>query len=384
MRALLAIAILLPVSVLFVHGWRVDSDVATSTKQEQHGVAYLRVLQPVLTALTADESLAVSREAVPFEALQHAMTAAGTLDSAFGDELQTHDRWQGLQRAVDGLQRLNSPNPVAAFSSYSAATALLLALCEKVRGQSGLARDQDADTFYLEDGAARALPAGVVAVGQYSDLILVELYVVDLSTSANTKAAKNASPANVAAADTASANVVSAQSQVVGARTALVADSGDVGDDAQLAVDATASQTLSAALLAKLDRFRRSIDALSPAGANSVPSGEAIATSMKAKAETQLAGTDLSTALLTAIDGLLTTRLSDEQKQQELTLAALIVVVLVALTPLAMSWWSRRRTSAATRPPSGGATPAISNHREFPAQHGFSALNERDRSGASR
>jgi hypothetical protein len=328
LSALLALAVLLPAAALFAQGWGDTSEKVAFAQRERHGLAYLMALGPVETALTDAQSTAVAGVTGNDTRLNHAVDAATAVDQRYGGELRTRERWSELRTRIGALSGRDIDSPATAYSSYSQVTALLLALYDKVRSESGLIRDPDADVYYLEDGAAQELPEGVVAAGQYGDLIAIAL---------GQPAAQQA--------DTVGG--------IIQARSSLAGNAVDLTDDLQLAVDATVSRTLSSELLSRLDRFRRSIDALAPADvatANRVTAADADRVSAN-RAATESSAADLSSAILRSIDGLIVTRLNGLTGENRLAIGLLVVAALLAVAPTGLLLLARRRHRRATDRP---------------------------------
>lgn len=324
LRIALAVAILLPVTVLFGQVWSTKSADATTIANERKGIEYLNAITPVMTSLTAAESVAVNGDTVDFAAIDRAMLKLQTIDASNDVSPGAHSRFTGLNLKVQQLHTLRPTGAQNAYNAYSEVTGLVLALGDEVRQESGLVRDQQADAFYLEDGAAAQLPTSVVSAGQYGDLVAIA--ITETSTERQVTIGE----------------IAAARASILGAADAL-------GDDVRLAVDATASQTLSSDLLAKLDRFRLAIDSLIPPASmpNQLPSTNDRSLALADKAKVQSAATDLSNAMLTATDDLLRQRASDVRSGQELALAAFVFAILVALTPLAIALMIRRRRRSA-------------------------------------
>lgn len=324
LSAILALAVLVPAAVLFSQVWSDAGDKVAYAQKERHGIAYLQALGPVETALTDAQSSAVAGVSANTSRLRQAVDAATTADQLYGGELRTHQRWSELRSRIGAVSGQHAATPAAAYASYSQVTALLLALYDKVRNESGLIRDPDADVYYLEDGAAQELPEGVVAAGQYGDLIVLAL------------------GESAAARDTTVGDIIQT-------RAALASNASDLTDDLQLAVDATASRTLSSDLLARLDRFRRSIDALAP-GTTATQDTVSTADEDRVSANrgaTESSAADLSSAVLKAIDGLIVTRLNGLAGRQHLALGLLLAAALLALGPAALLGAARLRAQLA-------------------------------------
>jgi hypothetical protein len=321
LRALPAVAILVPVLVLFLQDWRFVGQQVSFATQERHGIAYLQSLVPVETALTDAGSAAVADQSVPRDALVRAVAAHAAVDDRLGSELRTRDRWSELRAKIEALPNRAATSASAVYTAYAEATDLILALFDKVRQNSQLIRDPDADAYYLEDGAAQELAEAVVAAGRYTDLAVMIL------------ARPPAEQASM---------VVDLTSE----RDSLASNARDLADDVRLAVDNTASRTLGSNLLNRLDRFQRSIDSLIPS--TSLLQGRTIAANpaqvARARGETQAAASELSAAILGGIDALLVARLNSLNSERAFAAGALALAILLSLVPLAVGVlrWRRR------------------------------------------
>jgi hypothetical protein len=333
-RRLLALVLVVPVAVLFAMVWQSVDDQADFANLERDGVRYIQALVPLEIALTNAESAAVGGNPVAGEPLARAVDAVTTVDRELGSSLRTQDRWAGLRAKIEALPTSGSGATVIA--AYSGVNDLLLALIDKVRNNSKLIRDPDADSYYLGDGAAQELPEGIIAAAGYTDLLV--------------------STAGQSADDRAKALV-----DINSARSDLVSNAHDLSDDVRLAVEGTGSRSLGSALLNKLDRFNRSIDNLVPL-MSPVLSGSGtvdVAQVVRARGEMQAAAADLSAALLAQIDLALRDRLSSLSQRRLIAIGTLALSVVLALVPVALGLAARRRTPAAPpAPPTRPAAPA--------------------------
>jgi len=334
-QVLFPLVLLVAVSVLFALVWQAVGAQSDYANSERDGVRYIQALGPLEIALTNAESAAVNGDTAPREPLTRAIGAVALVDKELSGSLRTQDRWTELRTKIEALP--TSGTPAAVISAYGGANDLLLALMDKVRNTSKLIRDPEADSYYLEDGAAQELPEGIVAAAQYTDLLV--------------------SVAKQSAADQAKAVV-----DISSAKSDLASNAQDLSDDVRLAVEGSDGGGLGTALLSKLDRFNRSIDNLVPLMA-SLQAGKGVDTAkvVKARDETQTAAADLSTALLTQIDGTLHDRLSSLSRKRLLAVGILVVSVLVALAPIGLGLLARRRRAAT-------ATPAKTPAHQAPAR----------------
>jgi hypothetical protein len=366
LRVVLTIVLVAPVSALFVEAWRSSSAVVTTTGRETDAIAFLRSLQPVLTTLTEDETLAVSGEQVDPSTIGVDLQAGTTSDKQYGDELQTHARWADFVTSLHKLEALASPTPIVAYNAYSAVSGLLLDVYERIRDESGLVRDQEPDVFYLEDAAIRALPTAVVDAGRYGDAITTEF---------NARGSGSVAALNVSTY-----------------HALLDEDSGDVGDDVSDAVGATASQSMSTSLLSAIDRYRQTVERLDPL----VPTTAAKSSTVNevgvplAQAAEESTAAALSGTLFDDIASLVTARGDAARHQERLDLLSLIAasVLILVLLYLDIRRIGPRRPIRAKRParsadsvPEPDAEARTGGHHWGPA-HTPSELSTRERAGA--
>src|SRR4051794_12300646 len=342
-RMLFPLALLVAVSVLFALVWQSVGDQSDYANSERDGIRYIQALGPLEIALTNAESAAVNGGTAAREPLTRAVEAVAQVDKDLSGSLRTQDRWTELRTKIESLP--TSGAGAAVSNAYGGANDLLLALMDKVRNSSKLIRDPEADTYYLEDGAAQELPEGIVATARYTDLL------VSVAKQSPAEQAK-------AVVDTSSA------------RSDLASNAQDLSDDVRLAVEGSGGGDLGTALLSKLDRFNRSIDNLEPLMAPLLAGkgGIDVAKVVKARDETQSAAADLSAALLTQIDGALDDRLSSLGHKRLLAVGILVLSVLVALAPVGLPLLSRRRPAPAHQAPAHQAPEPAPDPAPEPAQ----------------
>lgn len=311
-RVVLAVAFLAPLVMLFVQVWQTDSDKVATAQAEKDGLQYLSALQPVISAVADTASVAVGGGKPSFDIVDQAVLTASDVDDQVGGELQAHVLWAQARSDIANLHG-QTFDPRTTVSKFGAVTSELMALADKVRQVSGLIRDPDPDTYFLEDAAANQLPASIIFAGQYGDYAHIGL------TSAGPEVAGD-------------------NANIIASRTALLTASDNLGTDVQAAVDATASRSLSADLLAKLDAYRLAIDGLAPA---QIPqaghfSDQDNAQAAADRATVVNAATALGGAMYAALSTLLDARLSSVDGHRWMLVAVLGVGVLVAVMPLVL------------------------------------------------
>ncbi len=311
-RIILAVAFLVPLVILFIQAWQTDSGKVAAAQGEKRGLQYLGALQPVISAVADSESVAVGGSKPSFDIVDQTVLTMSDVDDQIGAGLQAHVLWAEARSDIANLHG-QVFDPRTALSKFGAVSAELLGLADKVREVSGLIRDPDPDTYYLEDACANQLPGSIVYAGQYGDYAAIGV------TSVGPQMAGD-------------------NANIIASRAALIAASDDLGADVQSAVDATASRSLSADLLAKLDAYRLAIDGLAPA---QIPqaghtSDQDSAQAAADKATVVNAATALSGAMYGALGALLDTRISSVSGHRWMLLAVLLVGVVVALVPLVL------------------------------------------------
>jgi hypothetical protein len=317
LRLVLPLILLAPLTVLFAMVWQTAGDQAGVASLERHGVSYIEALGPLEIALTNAQSTAVNGGSANRGSLTGPVDAVSRVDERLGDELRTHDRWTELRTKIESLPA--SGSSTAVHAAYTDASDLLLALTDKIRNDSKLIRDPEADTYYLEDGAAQELPESVASAAQYTDLIII-------------------------AAGQPSGNQSSSLSGIATARSELSSNGSDVSEDVRLAVEGTGSRNLGPTLLSKLDRFNRALDALIPASSRqeSRVTGADVSRVVQARDELQSAAADLSKTLLGQIDDALRSRQSGLSQRRAVAVVTLLVGIALALAPLALAMLGRR------------------------------------------
>jgi hypothetical protein len=308
--------LLIPVGLLFGAHWRDLGDQASGTTRERHGIEYLTALSQLTVALTDAQSAAVVGQVVSRDALTRAVDATADVDRRLGAMHRVAERWAQLRDQIEQLSATEYDDPYAAYQDYLEATDLLLDLHNKLRETSGLIRDVDPDTYYLQDGGAEELPEAMVAAGRLVDLATI---------------AAAGEPAVTAA-------------EISVARVGVTSPSEDLANDLQAALDSTASRTLSSNVLSKLDQFLREKDSLlaavPPDGDVSAVDPEALA---RLRIDLQAAATDLVTALLRELDQLLESRLDGLERRRWTAVGGLVAAVLLALAAAWLNLAAARR-----------------------------------------
>ncbi|WP_346119926.1 hypothetical protein, partial [Micromonospora coerulea] len=315
---LLVAALLAPVGLLFAQTHRSTGDDRDLATRERLGVQYLRALGPVTDALVDAQSAAVSGRPVSRDALTAAVEQATTVDSAVGDQLRSHDRWSGLRAKLEALPDRGITDPQAAFVAYGEVTDLLLALYRKVRESSGLIRDPQPDSFYLQEGIGADLPQAIVAAGRLADLTAL---------TAQRPAAER--PRAIA--------------ELAALRVGALGPATELGADLLAAVDNSESTELGANVLTPLDTYQRAVEALAalsaPTGSSGTDPGQVAAARLNA----QSAAKQLQPVILDQLDALLSERVDglDRDRWVAVAAAALGVLLVVALAGVLLA--ARRR-----------------------------------------
>lgn len=366
LRTIMTFIVLVSLSVLF---WMVRQ----STNQneqfatlERDGVAYVNTLVSVELALAEYQTTVLTGEATSEEKLTRAIDAAAAIDVRYGDVLRTHERWAELRAKIEALPT-EKGDVDTTYSSFGETTDLLLALVEKVRTNSQLIRDPDADTYFLQDAAAQELPEAIIAAGGLADLAII--------TSDKTVTEQS-----------------SALADLLSTSSSLASNATDLSSNLRETIDATESQTLGENLLSPLDRFRQAVDVLIPSAVSIQGRALAIdpAQVTANRAEVMAAAEALSAAMLTETDQLLVTRLDSLGNEMMLSIGTVALAALALLAPPVI-WFVRRRKPGAVPPQNPGPDPRPA--RELPGQpfqasmlssEQISAIAAWEQSGATR
>ncbi|WP_329104962.1 hypothetical protein OG792_31250 [Micromonospora sp. NBC_01699] len=335
LRLFLVVILLVPVAVLFVQLQRsVDAD-QELVAREQHGIEYLRSLTDVTVALTEAQSAAVAGRPVLREALTTAVERTTAVDTRLGADLRTRERWAGVRAKIESLPDRGATSPDAVFGVYREAADLLLALWGKVRESSGLMRDPEADSYYLQDAVGEELPAAMIAAGRLADLAVIG------ATRKSTERLRTVA-------------------ELTAARTSLLDPATDLIESLQAAVESTDSPNLGGNLLNQLDSYQRAIEALGASAALTDGTSEADLTQIAAARVTAHAAAEqLSSIILTELATLVDSRNDRLARSQQITyVAGALALLLMSGLAVAIVLSGRGRRPDPTAPGSADRPPA--------------------------
>ncbi|MGW1058807.1 hypothetical protein [Micromonospora rubida] len=327
---LLVVALLAPVAFLFAQQRRLTEDDRGLAVRERMGVEYLRALGPVTLALVDAQSAAVAGRTASREALTRAVEDAASVDTRIGDQLRTHDRWTGLRAKLEALPDRALTDPEAAFVAYGEVTDLLLALHRKVREGSGLMRDPQSDSFFLQDAVSEELPEALVTAGRLADLATL-------------------------AARRPAAEQLRTGPELAGLRVAALTPATDLVTDLRAAVDNTESTKLGANVLAPLDGYQRAVERLAalsaptdPPRAGGAPGVGGPTELTAARNNAQSAARQLQPVILDELDVLLRERIDRLDRERWLagTAAGVAVLLVAALGAVLLAAYRRARRRA--------------------------------------
>ncbi|MFI6066096.1 hypothetical protein ACIA47_12635 [Micromonospora sp. NPDC051227] len=298
-------ALLAPLGLLVTSNWRQVTDDRDLAARERLGVQYLTALAAVTDALVEAQSNAVNGRPVAREALNGAVEKAAEVDARIGGELLSQERWAGVRAKLEALRGRGAADPEAAYTAYGEVSDLLLALHRKVRESSGLVRDPEADSFFLQDSAGQELPEAVVAAGR----------LADLATLVSRRPAAE-QPRGLL--------------ELTGLRVSALAPAADLVDNLRSAVDGSESTDLGANVLTPLDTYQRSVEALA---AYSVPGKETGVVNpgqlSAAALNSHRSARQLQPVILTELDAVLAERIDRLNRDRWLTAGAGVVAVLL-------------------------------------------------------
>jgi hypothetical protein len=322
-------ALLAPLGLLVTSTWRQITDDRDMAARERLGVQYLGALAAVTDALVEAQSAAVDGRPDARDALNRAVDDAAAVDARIGGELLSQKRWAGVRAKLEALRGRTAADPEAAYTAYVEVSDLLLALHRKVRESSGLVRDPEADSFFLQDSVGQELPEAMVAAGRLRDL--------------GTLVARR--PA---------AEQPRGLLELTGLRVAALGPATDLVDNLRSAVDGSESTDLGANVLTPLDTYQRSVEALAAYSAPGKETGVVDPVQLSAAAlNAHRSARQLQPVILTELDALLAERIDRLDRDRWVTAAAGVVAVLLlgwlaALLIAAARRARRRATLAAT------------------------------------
>jgi len=370
LAAALVLVLLVPVSFLFFQSYDSVNDRRTATQREIQGVAYLRALGHLTLTIAEAQAASVAGQGANQEAVAAAVSQVAAVDDRYGDALRTHDRWSGVRAKIDSLRSDPRANAPTALVAYQEVTDLLLGLYGKVRDQSGLVHDPDADAFQLQESVGANLPIAVVAAGRLADNAV---YASGLP--------EDKRPAVLP--------------DIALARVTLTYSAGRLIDGLRAASDDTESRTLGGNVLSTLDRFQLTTQALlSVSGQAGLPASDPSMIAVQ-RAEVQKASGELSATILNEADRLLDSRRDALTRDRLLLLAAGILALVLALLAFVVLVLGARtaRTNARLAARASAPEPIPQRQRPVggppedqaawgPARAGVVA--QRERSGAPR
>ncbi|HEX8628727.1 MAG TPA: hypothetical protein VF755_11205 [Catenuloplanes sp.] len=329
LSAVLALALLVPIGILFSQVWRTTTDDISVIQKEHRGVEYLTSLGQLLNATSQTQATALQGQAPP-ESLRQAVARTAEADQRLGTELETHERWAALRAKIEKLPRATAGQEFATYQAHTEVSELLLALFRTVRVRAGLAHDQQTDVVNLQQAVGDGLPNALVRASRLADLIAL------------------APKANATQRQQVGLGLGVTRQEVSTAVEAMT-------DNLQTAADETRSATLSGAVLGALDRFRLAVDGLIQgattainAGATPAQGGTADPTAGLAQLATiraglQVAANDLTTISFQETDVLLDNRLDELRARQRTALITAAAAVLLALAAILVPILGRRR-----------------------------------------
>ncbi|MEU5669790.1 hypothetical protein ABZ749_05340 [Micromonospora sp. NPDC047753] len=331
-------ALLAPLGLLVTSNWRQITDDRDLAARERLGVQYLTALAAVTDALVEAQSNAVNGRPVAREALNEAVEKVAAVDARIGKELLSQERWAGVRAKLEALRGRSATDPEAAYTAYGEVSDLLLALHRKVRESSGLVRDPEADSFFLQDSAGQELPEAVIGAGRLADL--------------STLVARR--PA---------AEQPRGLLELTGLRVSALTPAADLVDNLRSAVDGSESTDLGANVLTPLDTYQRSVEALAGYSLPAKDTGVVDPGQLSAAAlSSHRSARQLQPVILSELDSLLAERIDRLDRDRWLTAGAGVVAVLLlgwlaALLVAAGRRAQRRAALAATHAESPDTPP---------------------------
>jgi hypothetical protein len=301
--AVVAVALLAPVGVLFAQVWSGTGDTLSFNESERRGVAYLGPLTELLSVATDAQSAAVRGDPVDAAAVRSAIAAVDEVDRRLGGELRTTERWTAIRLTIEDRASRSWPVPSVAYNQYSDLVTSLIELNRKVGDTSNLILDPELDTYYVMNATLLRIPEILVDSGRYADLTVLA-------------ARGRKDDATVA--------------QLTTARNRVATDATDLGDGLVKAFAETRSDTLGQGLTRALDDFRTAVDAVAPSNSLLAPPPERTLGTLAAdQDELQRTGLALQRASLAELDSLLRGRQAAAERTRLLSLIAVALAVLV-------------------------------------------------------
>jgi hypothetical protein len=321
LAAILTLAMLVPVALLFVRTRQTTTGELDRTRTERQAIEYLTRLTPLLSAVTEAQFTALRGRTGELAAVGAAVAGVEEIDKRLGVELGVQKRWVLLRARLDKLP--SAGNPLAVLEAHVEAGDLLLALYDAIRDRSGLTRDPDTDISHMQRAVAVDLPRTVILATRSADLALL--------AGGATGAERQALAGGLAAASAGTGVSVN-----------------DLTRSLHGASDDTLGGTVSSSVLGTFDAFRRAIESITRGvnGGQAADPGQITA----AYGELQQGLTALATTVLSEMDKLLVTRADaarDDQDEQVVIAAAAVLAAVLILVVLLVP--GRRRTGATTQ-----------------------------------
>ena len=331
-----AVALLIPVAVLFAQVWSSTGDRLSFVADERRGIAYLAPLTRLLSATTEAQSRAVARRPVDTNAVRSAIAAVDEIDARLGGRLRTTERWTTIRPIVQERTSRTWARPAEAYTQYSDLVTQLMELNRKVGDGSRLILDPELDTYYVMSATVLRIPEILVDSGRYTDLS-----VLDAASG----------PAGDGAEDGSAA-------QLTAARNRVATNATDLSDGLVKAFGNTTSPTLGQGLTRPLDDFRTAVDAVAPSNSLLAPAPERSLNDLETNHHgLQQAALTLQEAALGELDQLLAHRADGSRRTRLVAVAAAVLGLLLAGTAAAVlrpSW-----SAAGAQPdPAGDAGPS--------------------------
>jgi hypothetical protein len=328
-----AVALLLPVAVLFAQVWSSTGTKLAFAADERRGVAYLGPLTRLLSATTEAQSNAVAGRPVDVAAVRSAIAAVDGIDRQLGGRLRTSDRWSTIRGIVEERTGRTFSRPAEAYTQYSDLVTQLMELNRKVGDASRLILDPELDAYYVMSAAVLRIPEILVDSGRYTDLSVLS------STSGPPE------PASAA--------------QLTAARNRVAANATDLSDGLVKAFGNTASATLGPGLTRPLDDFRTAVDAVAPSNSLLAPPPERSQNDLETDQDgLQRAALTLQAASLGELDRLLAARADATGRSRLIAAGAAVLALLLAGTAavvLRPSWGAAAGEAAAGEATAEGA-----------------------------